>query len=129
MMMLKKLLPYILILSAAFWAGWEWRDRSADLEISQYNNAIKEMALKVSEEASEREKELSNTLAKVDAQNAEIEALSQQEDKIVYKELIKYVEKKDSNSKCIPYDDSDWVQLYNKSRGANMPSDEVSKDR
>lgn len=126
---IKKLLPYFIIFSSIFWAGWEWRDRSADLEVAQkvleieqLNSSILIMAQKVSEEAENRRKELSNTLARVDEQNAELEALRQREDKVIYKEVVKYVEKVNPEPDCNALSD-DWVQLYNISITTNLSSD------
>ena len=126
---IKKLLPYFIIFSSIFWVGWEWRDRSADLEVAQkvleieqLNNSILIMAEKVSEEAENRRKELSNTLARVDVQNAELEALRQREDKVIYKEVVRYVEKDNPEPDCNALSD-DWVQLYNISITTNLSSD------
>lgn len=126
---IRKILPYFIVFSSIFWVGWEWRDRSADLEVAekvleieQLNSSILIMAQKVSEEAENRRKELSNTLARVDEQNAELEALRQREDKVIYKEVVKYVEKVNPEPDCNALSD-DWVQLYNISITTNLPSD------
>lgn len=115
-----KLLKFLLI-PALLWVGWEWRDRSADLEIEQLNSSIKEMALKVSEERLEIESKLRNTLAKVDTKNAELDALRKDQELTVAKALIEYVEKEDIDTDCTALD-LEWVQLYNLSNKTNMPS-------
>lgn len=117
----KKFIPIILILAGVFWSGWEWRDKEADIEILTLNKSIKELALKASEEAIQRDKELNNALTRVTKKNAEIELLKSKEDKIVYKELIKYVEKENPNTECQSLD-TEWVQLYNQSIRASMPT-------
>lgn len=117
----KKLLPYILGISSIFWVGWEWRDRSADLEMLELQSSIKEMALRVSEERLEKDLKLRNTLAMVDVQNAQLEALRQQEEKVVYKDVVKYVQKESPEPDCSRLSD-DWVQLYNSSNRANLPT-------
>ena len=111
----------LLLIPVLFWMGWEWRDRSADLEIEQLNSSIKEMALRVSEERLELESKLRNTLAKVDTKNAELDALRKDQELTVAKALIEYVEKEDTNTDCTALD-LEWMQLYNLSNKTNMPS-------
>lgn len=112
---------YVVAIVSVFWAGWEWRDRSADIEMLELQSSIKEMALRVSEERLEKDLVLRNTLARVDDQNAQIEALRQQKDKIVYEEVVKYVQKDNPEPDCNMLSD-DWVQLYNNSARANLPT-------
>lgn len=107
-----KVLGVVAILAATFWAGREWRDRSADLEIAE---------LKASHRAQEESWESDMQDAAIAAAQTSI-ALEQEksrEAKVVTKEVVRYVQNPDIPRVQLP---SEWVLLHDKAwRNAATP--------
>ena len=60
-----RLLLAVLLLGAAFWAGWEWRDRSADLAAAEVGNAAAQGEAKAQGSARKVEQATGQTLATI----------------------------------------------------------------
>ena len=58
-------------LSLSFWAGWEWRDRSADLKESKQETSVVKQALTSEKEARQEEHKQADNLAEIGAKHEE----------------------------------------------------------
>jgi len=122
------------IFLGVFWAGWEWRDRAADAQLLTKDNQIVALRLQAQEaatRASERAREVERLTQDRIALAAELEAARTQErevvERIVTKEVIRYVQNPDHGQLVLP---GDWVRLHDFAAlgagggvpGASLPS-------
>ena len=118
----KKLVLALILILSTFWAGWEWRDREADAEMSKLRQETAESISEAHQRVSEAERELASRVAKVDEQNALISALRQRESQEITKEVIRYVQNPDIDN-CTH--NNEWVQLHDKAAITRLSSSGV----
>lgn len=64
-----RILALVAGLSLSFWAGWEWRDRSADLKESKQETSVVKEALTAEKEARQEEHQQADNLAEIGAKH------------------------------------------------------------
>ncbi|WP_372809309.1 hypothetical protein [Litorivivens sp.] len=98
----------VALLAAAGWIGWEWRDRSADLEITELRLSYE----KASNKALEASQALADASARVAKERAAAFESGRQEGeanaKVIVKEVIRY-EKAEYSGRCDL--SNHWVRL------------------
>lgn len=103
---------------AVFSAGWEWRDRAADLEMEEYKRKITEANLR----ASERAREVEGLMLERAGMAAELAAARQQKREFVIREVdrevIKYVQTPVA-TECGP--DVDFVLIHDAAATGGVP--------
>lgn len=103
---------------ASFWVGWEWRDRSADVQMSDLRRDLADANAEASESArmAERLSQERATLA------AEAEALRNQEREVVTRtvteEVIRYVQTP-AATECGP--DYEFVRIHDTAAAGRVP--------
>lgn len=102
-----QILGVLAILASTFWAGHEWRDRSADLELAE---------LKATHAEQERTWESDMLDAAIDTATASIERdkARKQKAKVITREVIRYVSNPDIPRIELP---SEWVLLHDQAWG------------
>lgn len=106
---------------AGFGAGWQWRNNSAELEIT--NLQIEQLekyiaALKALEEIDSQRK---SAIAKNDMLHAELKEQANKTNQVITKQVIRYVEKNSHSDICqLP---NKWVQLHDAAATNSLPSD------
>jgi hypothetical protein len=122
---------YLMLAGAAvaiglsFSAGYEWRDRSADNELLVKQAEIDAMLLEAQARAtvaSEDARQLEQLARVREALAGEVEALRNQEravvERVVTKEVIKYVENNYSGSIVMP---GEWVRIHDIAAAGRSP--------
>ncbi len=66
-----RIMALVVGLSLSFWAGWEWRDRSADLKESKQETSVVKQALTAEKEARQEEHKQADNLAEIGAKQEE----------------------------------------------------------
>lgn len=64
-----RIMALVVGLSLSFWAGWEWRDRSADLKESKQETSVVKQALTAEREARQEEHKQADNLAEIGAKH------------------------------------------------------------
>jgi len=64
-----RIMALVVGLSLSFWAGWEWRDRSADLKESKQETSVVKQALTAEKEARQEEHKQADNLAEIGAKH------------------------------------------------------------
>lgn len=78
--------------SAAFFAGWEWRDRSCDLASVTDQRDQAQAQTEAVVEAREDDKASQAVASEVEEDRVEAEAKTEDQFKIIYREVVRYVE-------------------------------------
>lgn len=127
-MMYVKLAAAAFMLTASFGLGWEWRDRSADAEllhkeaeISAILLELQHQAIKASESAREIERLTRERVALVDEANALRNQERETAERIVTREVVRYVQSPDAGRLVLP---AEWVRIHDIAafgRGAGVP--------
>lgn len=114
---------------SAFWIGWEWRDRSADLEAAvaaQQRAELYQQAQAAQTIASEQARNVERLTAERTALASEAAALRDQErevvERVVTREVIRYVQNPNTVRTVLPFE---WVRIHDRAatgRGAGMPA-------
>lgn len=110
--------------SGSAWAGWEWRDRSADLELSEYLKAAADQRAQAESDARRQELALYEAAGRVDQLTEALRAERQRANEIVEIEVVRYVEVHGDDDCGL---DSDWVRVHDSSTGdSSVPGDSVT---
>ncbi|HEY0963477.1 MAG TPA: hypothetical protein VGE69_14085 [Pseudomonadales bacterium] len=121
---------------AVFWAGWEWRDRAADVDTLVHQNEIAALRLEAlgnavvaSEQARAKEHALAASLAAVE----EAAVLREQEREVVEvevtREVVVYAENPDVARVVLP---GNWVRIHDiaaAGRSAGVPASAFASGR
>lgn len=113
-----KLVAALAVVIAAFFAGVEWRDRSADLELSDLQSQYDQAQLEANKLADAHEAAMQSAADAVAAEAAAKKAAAEARAQVVTKEVIRYVTKNTSAGSCTLPDE--WVRIHDDST-----SDEV----
>ena len=110
--------PYIgvAVLIAAFWAGFEWRDRSADLDLAELEADYNQAVLDAKDVAAAKELEMRRRSEAIGQRDAARRALRDAQSETTTKEVIRYVQGNSSGGCNLP---GEWVRIHDQS--ARMP--------
>lgn len=106
---------------AGFGSGWQWRNNSAELEITQLQNEQLEKYALALNALLKIDGQRKTALAKNDLLNAELKEQSKKTGQVITKQVIRYVEKNSPSDFCqLP---NKWVQLHDAAATNNIPTD------
>lgn len=102
-----------ILCSLSWWAGWEWRDRSADVTIAQRDAADATGATKAITEARTDDKAGQAGASTVEHERVEQQAQAATEFKYITREVIRYVQSNPSPAGCGL--DADGLRIWRQS--------------
>ena len=108
------------IVAIAFYSGWQWRNNRAELEITKLQLEQANYQKSLYEQIVIYGKTLADELQRNDEISAELKNERIKKNRVVEKEVIRYVEKTDGDNSCmLP---TNWVQLHNAAASNSMPT-------
>lgn len=108
------------IVAIAFYSGWQWRNNSAELEITKLQLEQSDYQKSAYEQIVIYGKNLADELQRNDEISAELKNERIRKNRIIEKEVIRYVEKTSGDNSCML--STDWVQLHNAAASNSVPT-------
>ena len=112
----------VVALTASWWAGWEWRNRSAALEITHLRLDYTEAAKQAAEEAQAKTDAIANAAAEAERHAADMAALREEKNRVITKEVIRYVSAPDTGRQPT---DNRWLCLHDRA-ATGLPGDDTA---
>lgn len=105
---------------AGFGSGWQWRNNSAELEITKLQIEQLEIYTATLKALEETDRQRKSAIAKNDILHAELKEQANKTNQVITKQVIRYVEKNSHSDICqLP---NKWVQLHDAAATNSMPT-------
>src|SRR5690554_7068502 len=104
---------------AGFGSGWQWRNNSAELEITKLQIERLEIYAATLKALEETDRQRKSAIAKNDILHAELKEQANKTSQVITKQVIRYVEKKTNTNICQLL--NKWVKLNDAAAKKRMP--------